>query len=150
MLALATATILGGCACTEAREQAGDCFGGLLSRLRAGGYSGSVDCDAIEVRVEHIGDISTGNAQYEIFSLTYFQKHPAADSRHGGQRILVFARGSHYVGQYVLDTPPFFSPRVVSKSIIFDLPPRQGNEIRFDAGPPAETYINENTLALVK
>lgn len=150
ILALATASIFAVSTCAATGGQTQDCFGGLTPRLRAGGYSGSLDCQAIDVDITHVGDILSGSVKYEIYSLRYIQRHPAGDSRHGGQRILVFVLGSRYVGQYVLDTPPFLFPRVVGQVILFDLPADYGNEIRFDAGSPAETYINQNTLSLVK
>jgi len=80
-----------------------DCFGELRSSLVAGGYTGGVDCRTIKVNIMKAGYI-LGKNKYQIYSLVY-KTHTL--SPHGGQRILVF-HNQRYIGQYKLDTPPFY------------------------------------------
>lgn len=129
----------------------GNCFGPLAAVLSDGGYSGSLDCNAVKVDIRKVGTVTVAHDQYAIYDLRYQTVPVAGGVPHGGQRVLIVLNRTTYVGQYALDTPPFHDVSVKGMSIFINASPDDGNEIKIDkSGPPASVYLDQDTRDLSK
>jgi len=130
------------------------CYGSLRGPLAAGGYSGdggAYDCKDINVDIKYIGRIPLRGRIFHIYSLIYQTIPEQSDmSAHGGQRILIF-RGKTYLGQFHLDTPPFFKVSIKGSSIRINTRAKFGNEIRLTKdGPPPRAFLAQDIDGLFR
>jgi hypothetical protein len=120
----------------------------------AGGYSGDDNaymCHDSRVRIRYVGKIAFRRASYNIYILIYVGLR-AGDGLpgHGGERILMFRDGA-YVGQFHLDTPPYYRVSVKGRSIRINTKAKYGNEIRMtEAGPPPNAFLAQDTDGLFR
>jgi hypothetical protein len=87
--------------------------------------------------------------RYEIYSLIYKTIPEQDEAVHGGQRVLIFKDNMKYIGQYSLDTPPFYKVTVRNHSIYINVPKKHGNKIEITGrGLPNEAWLNQVTEGL--
>ncbi|HEY3889481.1 MAG TPA: hypothetical protein VGL73_12965 [Caulobacteraceae bacterium] len=130
------------------------CYGALAAPLRAGGYSGdggAYDCKDLKVDIKYVGRIVVQGRRFNIYDLIYETIPEQSDvAVHGGQRILIF-RDRTYLGQFHLDTPPFFKVGIRGHSIHINTRAKYGNEVRLTKnGPPPNAFLAQDLDGLFR
>jgi hypothetical protein len=105
----------------------------VLSILREQGYTSSTDAGWLT----YVGDIRTRRGTFSI----YYYNHVNIQNAHGLQKLVIIKDAHAYAGSYLLDVDDPI-PRVSGHDVVFAVPPTLGNVIHFDAGPPAQAWIN--------
>lgn len=136
-------------------HSAADCLAGLATTLRAGDFSGSLDCKHDQLRVRPIGEIEAAGHHYRIYDYHY-KLAPACPecAVHGGQRIII-TRDGNYLGQY---KPDFVRVRVSAGKLFLKpeehgLPSGFAKEARIifaRGGPPQDVWVGGQNLSLFR
>jgi hypothetical protein len=136
---------------TTKQKDSISCFGEIGPILSAGGYSGDLNCDSIQVEISKVGTITISSNAYAVYDLRYRTIHSAGMVVHGGQRIIVILNGKTYLGQYSLSPPPLHKVTIEGNSIFIDVPPQNGNKITIGkSGPPVSAFLDQDEANFYK
>src|SRR6185312_4065496 len=114
------------------------------SILITGGFSGSLDCIKDQIVIKSAGEITVSEHTFSILDYRYrLTPVECGAAVHGGQRLLIIEDGRVYLGQFVLDTPPFHSVMLQGSTVYIDRGTVEAGQINFSAkGPPNRAYLN--------
>ena len=102
--------------------------------LNSKNFDGPMEDDTY---ITFIGSLVSGKSKYSIYFHDHRDRHGAM---HEVSRILLFAEKCRYLGQYVVMNKP---SHIRGEDILFDIPNKYGNMIRFSNGqPPAQVVID--------
>lgn len=123
---------------TSAVAVSSQCMIGLVPALKAGGYSGSTDCERDNLVVNYVGQVQQFGRTFSTYANRYTLRPICIECAiHGGQRIIFMERGE-YLGQYRAD----FSGASIRDGRLFlraHWPHSNPIEVKFPAKGPLST-----------
>jgi len=138
-VALATAVVASTAATSADGLRPSKCLDGRRPALLQGRFSGPLICSKRNATFTFVG--LTAGQKLAVYDYRYRFLPAHGSVMHGGQRIVVF-RGSRYIGQYVLATPPYTAVTVNGPNVVLRTPGETRVLLDLSRTPPKEILVN--------
>jgi hypothetical protein len=123
------------------------CFDGRRPALVQGRFSGPLICSKRNATFRLVGHITRQKLTVYDYRYRFLPAH--GNVMHGDQRMLVF-RGSTYIGQYALATPPYTAVTVNGRTVVLRTPGEAKAILDFSGAPPKEILVNGEVEAFFR